>query len=155
MVKPTLRMILLACALVAVTVVCAVAQDKPDAANKGAAAAPATKPAAGGVVVFKDPVTGTIRQPDAAEIGQLQQQAAAAKTSMVTGATVQQIQGAGRGVGMMLPEDSMVSIVATKGADGKVTTQCVGGGQTAAAAKVAAGAQASKTPQTKEAPDVK
>ena len=45
----------------------ALAQQAPEPEKKAGPAAPA----AGGLVVFVDPVTGKIRQPDAAEIGRL------------------------------------------------------------------------------------
>ena len=151
--------ILPACVLAAVTVLYAADQNKPaggDAVNKSAAAAPAKPaPAPSGVVVFKDPATGQIRQPEAGEMLQLLQKAPLPEGSLLQGEPVRQLQGPRGMVGMTVPESSMVSIVVTKGADGKLVTECVSGGQAAAAARAAAGTTASKTVENKEALDVK
>ena len=160
MVNPKkIAMFLPACVLAAVTVLYAADQNKPaggDAVNKSVAAAPAKPaPAASGVVVFKDPVTGQIRQPEAAEIRQLLQQAPVGKAAPMQTEAVRHLSGPRGEVGMTLPESSMISVVVTKGADGKLATECVGGGQAAAAARVTAGATASKKVENKEALDVK
>ncbi len=150
MVKLKMGVVLLVCMLAAVTLLRAADPAKPAATD---ATAPAAKPApaASGVVVFKDPVTGKIRQPEPEEIRQLLRQSPGGEGAVVQGETVRQVRGPQRGVGMILPESTMVSIVVTKGPDGKLSSECVSGGQKAAEARVAAAAQSKKT---KEASDV-
>jgi len=90
---------------------------------------------AGGVVVFIDPATGKIRQPDASEIGGLVPApgSVAPKAPEPT-----MIQGPGGAVGAMLGEDALTYMVVTAAPDGKLAMDCVTGDQ-AAAARVAAG----------------
>lgn len=162
MVNPMMRIVLPMCVLAALTVVSAADQNKPaapDGAKKTTQATPAkpavskTAPAgAGGVVVFKDPVTGQIRQPDASEIGGLLQQGPGAAAA-TAGEAVQELKGPGGAVGMTLPESSMVFMVATKEPDGRLVTDCVTGAK-AAAARVAVG-QTAKKLEKKENLDVK
>jgi hypothetical protein len=95
---------------------------------------------AGGVVVFIDPATGKIRQPDASEIGGL-------APSPSLGSVVSKapepalpapIQGPGGAVGARLGEDSLTYMVVTTTPGGQLAMDCVTGGK-AAAAQVTAG----------------
>ncbi len=107
--------------------------------------APAKAPVAPqGVVVFKDPVTGEIRQPSASEIGDLQA-AEARRVSVQSSSSAQAvrsvppegapIRGLPAGMqGMRLGTDSMVNAVATKTPDGKLVMGEVIGDKAAAAA---------------------
>ncbi len=84
----------------------------------------------GGLVVFIDPVTGQIRQPDAAEIGTLSRPATrkAGETRQA-----QPFPVPGGGVGMALDPSFDLSVMVTKTADGKLKTDCVVGQDAAAA----------------------
>jgi hypothetical protein len=93
-------------------------------ADSTGAKAPAT---GGGVVVFKDPVTGKIRQPDASEIGELLGPA----PLFVTQGDLQQLKGPGNAVGMMLDSSFHSYSVVTKGPDGKLVMGCVTGAKKA------------------------
>ncbi|HEX5854686.1 MAG TPA: hypothetical protein VFZ57_03630 [Thermoanaerobaculia bacterium] len=107
--------------------------------------------AAGGLVVFIDPVTGKIRQPDAAEIGSLVPPPAAV-TPLVEEPLVMKI-GPGGAVGVVLDSRFESFMVVTKTPDGKLALDCVIGRKKADEA-VSAGAKTAKKPDGKEAPHV-
>jgi hypothetical protein len=122
---------------------------------------PEPKAASKGLVVFVDPVTGKIRQPDAGEIGALVALPAAAGTSapLVEKPLVMKYGPAGA-VGVVLDSRFETFMVATKGPDGKLSTDCVDGKRkaeeaVAAAAPHAATALKSEGTQGKEAADVR
>jgi hypothetical protein len=105
-------------------------------------AAPATAPQAGGLVVFIDPVTGQIRQPDAAEIGAL---TAAPQTDgpVQPGGSISQrhapvvhreFRTPSGVIGVKLGDESLSYMVVTKTADGKLAEDCVNGVDAAATA---------------------
>ncbi len=156
----------LACSLASVafsqTATTSQAQAKPDARRAAKQSrtlkAPPSKTAAmpsskGGVVVFIDPVTGQIRQPDAAEIGSLTGTSAASSGQQAAApqdAAPQTIIGPGNAVGIVLDESTLSYMVVSKTLDGKLDMDCVTGDK--AANKRVQGAQ---TPVKKEALDVK
>jgi hypothetical protein len=114
-----------------------------------AVGAPAS--AAGGLVVFIDPVTGKIRQPDAAEIGRLVSPEGVKlepKKPLVTK------QGPGGAVGVVLDSSYESYMVVTRQPDGRLAMECVTG-EKAAQDAVTNGAKSSKKPEAKEAPDVR
>jgi hypothetical protein len=80
-----------------------------------------------GVVVFIDPATGKIRQPDPSEIGALT--APAGPVAPRTPAT--QLQGPNGAVGIKLSGESLTYMVVTKTPDGKLDMDCVTGEKTA------------------------
>lgn len=106
----------------------AVAADQPPASQK---------PQKPGAVVFIDPATGKIRQPDASEMGGLVRPAAAPAVAP-RAAEPALIQGPGGAVGIKLGEDSLSYAVATTTPDGKVAVECVTGKPAAAKPAVAA-----------------
>lgn len=111
-------------------------------------AAPQQSAPVGGLVVFIDPATGKIRQPDAAEIGALTGSPAPASVSgaaSVTGSTM--THGPGNTILVKLGDDSLSYMVVTKTPDGKLAEECVTGDK-AAAALVSKGV----TPKTTAAP---
>ncbi len=111
--------------------------------KKPAAAAPASQ---GGLVAFKDPVTGKLRQPTAEEIGAL---VGPAKPSAALPAqTGRRLANGGLAFYADPSLDSYT--VATKAADGSLVTSCVDGKEQADKA-IAAGAPA----PVREALDVK
>lgn len=130
-------------------------------AKKPAQEAPQLATPAGGVVVFIDPATGKIRQPDASEIGGLT--TPAGPVGSRTPATISQgqdpaaprtpatlLQGPGGAVGIKLGEDSLTYMVVTKAPDGQLAMDCVTGDK-AAAARVTPGTHpASQTPKPDE-----
>ncbi len=107
------------------------AQGKTAAAE--AKAAPAVPAQEGGVVVFRDPVTGKIRQPDAAEIGELTKSKGSA--AQANAGRHEEIYAAGGAVGLRLDDSMDVYMVVTRNPGGKLSTECVMG-RKAAAAKV-------------------
>lgn len=121
--------------------------------SKAPQAAPAPGANAAGVMVFIDPVTGRIVQPNEAQMGRLapsrQQAGPKAKAPVVT------IQGPGGAVGMMLGPESLSYSIATRTADGKIALDCVTGDQ--AAERIVAGESGStrETPKSKAPPDEK
>ena len=134
--------------LFALTAVIAVAADQPatpqeskksttpaaNSTSKDSAAKPAASTAQqGGIVVFIDPVTGQIRQPDPSEIGALVTPTAPAPKAPEPAL----IQGPGGAVGARLGGDAMTYMVVTTTPDGKLDMDCVTG-EKAAAARVAA-----------------
>jgi cytoskeletal protein RodZ len=140
--------------ILAVAAVYAVAADQPPApkepAQKSApAAAPQAAPASG-VVVFIDPATGKIRQPDASEIGALIPSTESVAPKAPEPAL---LQGPGGAVGARLGADSLTYMVVTTAPDGKLAMDCVTGDH-AAAARVTAGpaSTAAKTAPTATSP---
>jgi hypothetical protein len=130
------------------------AKTTPQAAPRQAA------PAGGGLVVFIDPDTGQIRQPDAAEIGTLSDPSSdttapgnlgAADSPAMSRRPVAKppimIHGPGNSIGFKLGDDSHSYMVVTRTPDGKLAEDCVTG-DTAAAALVSKGV----TPKTPPAP---
>lgn len=95
-------------------------------------AAPQQTAPAGGMVVFVDPVTGKIRQPDASEIGALTG-TPAATNQINTLAAPTMINGPGGTVGFKLGDDSLSYMVVTRTPDGKLAEDCVTGDKVAAA----------------------
>jgi hypothetical protein len=99
---------------------------------------PAKKPAdtggktagATGVVVFIDPATGKIRQPDASEIGGLVTPSPGPAPKAPEPAL---LQGPGGAVGARLGADSLTYMVVTTAPDGKLAMDCVTGEKAAAA----------------------
>jgi hypothetical protein len=108
---------------------------KVPAAKTPSQAAPQQGAAPGGLVVFIDPDTGKIRQPDAAEIGALTGAGAGPRTfqSNVAPAAPTMISGPGGAVGVKLGDDSLSYTVLTKTPDGKLAEECVTGDKSAAA----------------------
>ncbi len=102
-------------------------------------------------MVFIDPVTGKIRQPDAAEIGSLVQPPAAV-TPPVEEPLVMKF-GPGDAVGVVLDSRFESFMVVTKTPDGKLATDCVVGKKKADEI-VSAGGKGAKKPGGKEAPHV-
>lgn len=152
----TARILFVWSVLTAVVAACALAADAPPESNPPKAPAKQASPAAvpqpapaGGVVVFKDPVTGAIRQPDASEIGELVGASAPTSRALIAVPTAIEIQGAGGVPGFLLGPDSHSYMVVTKTSDGKLAAECVTGHK-AAEARVAA----HPAPAPKEAPDV-
>jgi hypothetical protein len=140
--RNTLAVTLLAAAVCAVQ---ANAQQSPKAPENAAQApsgkAPAvkttTQPApAAGMVVFIDPATGKIRQPDAAEIGALTGASSSAPTtfqSTLAPAEPTMISGPGGAVGVRLGDDSLSYMVVSRTPEGKLAEDCVTGEKAAAA----------------------
>ena len=122
---------------------------KPDKEKTPQTDAPVAS-GAGGVVVFVDPVTGQIRQPDAEEIGRL---LAIEGAQVTVGAPLVEKALPGGGVGVLLDSSFDSFMVVTKQPDGKVSMGCVTGEMKAKEA-VSAGATAAQKPEAKEVPDV-
>jgi hypothetical protein len=122
--------------------------------HTGGKTAGATSTSAGatsGVVVFIDPATGQIRQPDASEIGGLVMPAGPAPKAPVPAL----IQGPGGAVGARLGEDSLTYMVVTAAPDGKLAMDCVTGEKAAAARVTASPAtKAKETPAGPKNPQV-
>jgi hypothetical protein len=108
--------------------------------------------AAGGLVVFIDPVTGKIRQPDAAEIGSLVSPPAAVTPLVIKPLVTWTLPGGA--VGVVLDSSFDSYMVVTKKPDGKLAMDCVVGGKKADEA-VATGVKGAKKPDDKEALDVR
>lgn len=103
-------------------------------AKPPAQVAPGQTAAAGGVVVFIDPETGKMRQPDAAEIGALTGASTkSARATIQSTAEPTPIQGPGSTLLVKLGDDSLNYMVVTKTPDGKLAENCVTGDQAAAA----------------------
>lgn len=140
--------------------------DQPPASKDSKTAAPAQESAkqpaqpqqkAPGVVVFIDPATGKIRQPDASEIGGL----AAPGSVPIRTPDAPLLQGPGGAVGVKLGEDSLTYMVVTRSPDGKLDMDCVTGDKAANARvtpkpevspKVRAGAQVTQDTHDVKAP---
>ena len=134
-----------------------VARDSKDAPPPAPAKQPEKKPAqaapqaatpAGGVVVFIDPATGKIRQPDASEIGALTGSPGPIVPRTPTPPVL--MQGPGGAVGARLGEESLTYMVVTKAPDGKLAMDCVTGAKAASARVVS-----SPDPKDKETSKVK
>lgn len=127
----------------------------PPAAKAPAAPAP-TKPAtvapqgAGGVMVFKDPVTGKIRQPEPGEVESLLSSGQKSLQSLVPPAAEPFRSPAGAGIGLRIGEESMSYMVVTKAPDGKLKKSCVTGSKAATATL-----SGNRGSSPKEAPDEK
>lgn len=131
-----LRISIILCAVSAVSI-CLGQDPKNTAANpdRNQAAAksaePKTKPVAetaapvGGVVVFVDPATGRVRQPDASEIGKLNGTPKMSNLAVESAPTM--ISGPNGAIGMKLGGKFRVYSVASQATDGKVQTECVQG----------------------------
>jgi hypothetical protein len=99
----------------------------------------------GGAVVFVDPVTGQIRQPDESEIGAL---LGTATPPQATGTAAPAfVQGPGNAVGLRLGEESMSYMVARKTPDGQIVFECVTGDQAAASGIKVEPARVQQPPQ--------
>ena len=83
-----------------------------------------------GVTVFIDPVTHQVRQPSAAEIGELTKAGAESKSAHKADAVP--FAGPGGSIGMMLDDSMDVYMVVTKRPDGKLDSDCVTGAEAAA-----------------------
>jgi hypothetical protein len=117
----------------------AVPSTGKEAAGKPASpqSAPATSQQAapaGGIVVFVDPSTGKIRQPDASEIGGLVTSTAGPAPKAPE---PNLMQGPGGAVGARLGAETLTYMVVTTTPDGKLAMDCVTG-EKAAAARVTA-----------------
>ena len=124
--------------------------EKKAAPAPGEPGAPAAS--AAGLVVFIDPVTGKIRQPDAAEIGRLVSPPTAV-TSPVDEPLVMKI-GPGGAVGVVLDSRFESFMVVTKTSAGTLAMDCVTGGRKADEI-VSVGARTARKPDGKEAPLVR
>ncbi len=125
------------------------AKEAPEAGKK-MAPRPGAR-AAGGLVVFIDPVTGKIREPDAAEIGSIVSPPSAV-TPPVEEPLVMKV-GPGGAVAVVLDSRFESFMVVTKAPDGKLAMDCVIGSKKADEA-VSGGAKTAKKQAGKEAPRV-
>jgi hypothetical protein len=130
----------------------------PAAAKKAAdtnePATPGTR-GGGGFVVFVDPVTGKIRQPDPAEIGGLVAAAeAAAPAKPAVEPPLAMKFGPGGAVGIVLDSRYESFVVVTKAPDGRLAMDCVTGAGNARKA-VAAGAGPAPKPAATGASDAR
>jgi len=112
-----------------------VKKSQPPSGKKPAAKtvtqAPQSAAPSAGMVVFVDPVTGKIRQPDAEEIGALTGSRASAQVAIESVPVT--INGPGGAVGMKLGDDSLSYMVVTRTPDGKLAEDCVTGEKAASA----------------------
>lgn len=101
-----------------------------------AALAPAAQAQQAGMRAFKDPVSGELRAPTAAEAKALEAAAAKTRTAprgLITGkVSPQQIRHRDGSVELELTDDSLMYSVATRSADGSVNLYCVPGADNAA-----------------------
>lgn len=104
---------------------------------------------AGGLVVFIDPATGQIRQPDAVEIGSLAPPPAA--VTSVDEAPLAMKFGPGGAVGIVLDSRFESFMVVTRTPDGKLTMDCVTGSKKADEA-VLGGVKTARKPRGREVP---
>lgn len=116
-------------------------------------AAPPGKAPGKGAVVFIDPVTGKIRQPEPAEIGALTAPPAATAPPAVDAPLLMKT-GPGGAVGVVLDSRFESFMVVTRTPDGKLAMECVTGGKKADET-VAAGAKPEPKPDGKEAARVR
>jgi hypothetical protein len=121
--------------------------DKKETPQAGAQ----NTPGAGGLVIFIDPVTKQIRQP---EPGEMQQLLGPETQKVVGGAPLVRKTLAGGGVGVVLDSSFDSYTVVTKQPDGKLSMGCVTG-ERKAEELVSTGAPVSETVETQEAHDVK
>jgi hypothetical protein len=106
-----------------------------------------------GLVVFVDPVTGKIRQPEPSEIGALTAPSAAAAAPAVEPPLLMK-NGPGGAVGVVLDSRYESFMVVTKTPDGKLAMECVTGGKKADEA-VSAGTKTAPKADGKAAPRVR
>jgi hypothetical protein len=118
------------------------AADKKDETKPIQKTTPAPAAAAPGMVVVKDPDSGTLRAPTAEEWQAMQAGAAAKPLLLNSVAGSPTLAGPGGGVGLVLDDSTHVFAVAQKTADGKVAV----GEVTGAAAAKAAGSQTGVKP---------
>jgi hypothetical protein len=128
----------------------AVAQPAPPPEGKAVKAREGPAAPAKGLVVFIDPVTGKIRQPDPSEIGALTAPPEATGAPAVEPPLVMKT-GPGGAVGVVLDSRFESFMVVTKTPDGKLAMECVTGGKKADET-VSAGAKIAPKPEGKEAP---
>ena len=120
-------------------------KESPNAATQATAGA-------GGVVVFVDPATGKIRQPEAEEIGRL---VAPDGAKVITTAPLVQKALPGGGVGIVLDSSFDSFLVVTKQPDGKLSMGCVSGEEKAEDAVTKGADPALRTEAQAEVPDGK
>ncbi len=131
---------------------CALAQQAPQ---------PETRAVSKGLVVFVDPVTGKIRQPDASEIGALvSPRPAPGDAAPLAEKPLEMRFGPGGAVGVVLDERFESFMVVTKAPGGKLAMDCVEGRKKAEAAvaanpRLAKPAEPARKPDGKESPDVR
>jgi hypothetical protein len=106
-----------------------------------------------GLVVFIDPVTGKIRQPEPSEIGALTAPPAATVAPAVDAPLLMKA-GPGGAVGVVLDSRFESFLVVTKTPDGKLAMECVSGGKKADET-VSAGARPAPRVDGKEASRVR
>ena len=107
---------------------------QPSSGKVPAKTAPKQSEPAAGMVVFIDPATGKIRQPDAAEIGTLTGTSPRiVVNSVAPPAEPVMFNGPGGAVGVKLGDDSLSYMVVTKTPDAKLAEDCVTGDKAAAA----------------------
>jgi len=106
---------------------------------------------AGGMMIFIDPVTGKIRQPDAADIAELLSQRPPTAATFVAQPFVNPIPGGG--VGVKLDSSFENYMVVTKKADGSLLMDCLPDARKAADA-VANGLKSGEILRKKEVLDV-
>ena len=128
----------------------ALAQAAPPPEEKAAKTRETPAAPAKGLVVFIDPVTGKIREPQPAEIGALTAPPAATAAPAPEPPLLMKT-GPGGAVGVVLDSRFESFMVITKTSDGKLAMECVTGGKKADEA-VSAGAIADPGPDGKEAP---
>lgn len=132
----------------------------PPADDKTPSGAPNSKPSAtaarvpanaGGMLIFIDPATGKIRQPDAADVNELLLANPQSQTPFVARPFVSSVPGGGVGVAL---DDSFQSyMVVTKKADGTLLMDCLPDGRKAADA-VTSGLNSGEILRKKEVLDV-
>ena len=127
----------------------ALAQPAPSPEKKAALAREGPAAPAKGLVVFIDPVTGKIRQPEPSEIGALTAPPATTAAPAVEPPLLMKT-GPGGAVGVVLDSRFESFMVVTKTPDGKLAMECVTGGQKADET-VSAGAKTAPKPEGKEA----
>ena len=131
----------------------ALADDSPRAEKK-TAAAPAAP--AKGLVVFVDPVTGKIRQPDPAEIGALTAPPAESATAKpAPEAPLVMKYGPGGAVGVVLDSRYESFMVVTKKPDGTLSMDCVEGARKADETVAGGPKKAAKKAKGPEASDAR
>ena len=105
-------------------------KEEPAAHDSAAPVAPA----AAGLVVFVDPVTGKLRQPDAAEIRALTAPRPGSAAARGVQAPLEMKSGPGGAVGIVLDSRYEAFMVVTKAPDGRLVTSCLTGERHAAEA---------------------
>lgn len=116
------------------------------ASPKPAPAVPQQATPTSGVVVFIDPATGQIRQPDPSEIGGLVTPTGPAPKAPEPGL----IQGPGGAVGARLGSEALTYMVVSTAPDGKLDMDCVTGEKAATARITAAPASAAPVSPAKD-----